>query len=324
MKKRFIAKPRKKHKKLKIFFLSFLFLGTSFLSLKAVSHLSLEGSHEELLSLLLSHGNRFIQEKKKKNNTLFSKTISYLLQVDIKKPSTFLYKNYQGIWKKTEVEKSSIIEKEVEQSKNLLETPPKIYIYNTHQKEEYQPSSFLEYSVSPNVMLASYILKEQFDKAGYPSLVEEKSVQDEVSRLGQKYYYSYKVSRSFMEDAKKQNPTLSYFIDVHRDSVSKDISYLEKDGKGYAKILFIVGLENPNYQENYQFTKKILDQMEILVPGITRSIYEKQGDGVDGVYNQDFSPTTILAEIGGEENTVDEVYNTTLIFAEAFLSVIQT
>ena len=74
--------------------------------------------------------------------------------------------------------------------------------------------------------------------------------------------------------------------------------------------------------ENYNFTKQIFDLMESKVPGITRSIYEKAGEGVDGVYNQDFSPNTILVEIGGEENTVDEVYNTTLVLGEALKEVI--
>ena len=161
-----------------------------------------------------------------------------------------------------------------------------------------------------------------FDKSGIATIVEERDIQGEVSRLGKKYYYSYTVSRKFMEEAKLKYPTLEYFIDVHRDSVSKNLSYLEKDGKGYAKVLFIIGKENPNYQENYNFTKQIFDLMESKVPGITRSIYEKAGEGVDGVYNQDFSPNTILVEIGGEENTVDEVYNTTLVLGEALKEVI--
>ncbi len=324
MKKRFITKKRRTHKKRIVFFFLAFFLLFGYFSSRMVSKVSLKGSHEELLSILLSHGNRFMKDTSKKEKNLLTKTVSYLLQVDLKKPSTLLATNYQSVWKDADIKEPEQIDKKVEAKEKLQNKDPQIYIYNTHQKEEYKPSSFLEYSVSPNVMLASYILKEHFDKKGYPSLVEERSVQDEVSRLGQKYYYSYRVSRSFMEDAKINNPTLTYFIDVHRDSVSREITYLEKDGKGYAKILFIVGLENPNYQENYAFTKKIFDVMESKVPGITRTIYEKQGEGVDGVYNQDFSPYTILVEIGGEENTVDEVYNTTLVLAEAYLAVISS
>ena len=320
MKKRFIAKSTRKHRKGKVFFLLFLFLLSIFFSVRFFGKVTLKEEYKELVQLLLSHGNSFIQ--KPKNTTLVSKAVSYLLQVDVKKPSTLLYTSHLDLLKGQDRSTEQMISKDIEQSGHLTENDPVVYIYNTHQKEAYQPSSFLEYSVSPNVMLASYILKEQLDKVGLYSLVEEQSVQDEVNRLGKKYYYSYTVSRSFMEDAKKKNPTLEYFIDLHRDSVSKNLSYLEKEGKGYAKILFIIGLENENYQENYNFTKQIFDKMEEKVPGITRSILQKQGEGVDGVYNQDFSNHTILAEIGGEENTVDEVYNTMLVFAEALKEVI--
>ncbi len=322
MGKRFIAQKslKKQRRKWKILFLLFLFLISFFFSLRFFGKVSLEGDHQELVSILLTYGNSFIEKPKK--TTLLSKAVSYLLQIDIQRPSTLLYTGYQGIFKDDEARTKTVISKEVEKNGNLVHQSPKVYLYNTHQKEAYQPSSFLEYSVSPNVMLASYILKEQLDKAGIYSLVEEKSVQDELTRLGKKYYYSYTISRSFMEEAKKNYPTLTYFIDVHRDSVSKELSYLEKDGKGYAKILFIVGLENPNYQANYQLTKLIFDKLEAKVPGITRSILQKEGAGVDGVYNQDFSENTILVEIGGVENTVDEVYNSTLVLADVLTEVI--
>ena len=49
---------------------------------------------------------------------------------------------------------------------------------------------------------------------------------------------------------------------------------------------------------------------------ISRWILKKKGPGVNGIYNQDFSPETILIEVGGEKNTIDEVNNTLKIVAE--------
>ena len=112
-----------------------------------------------------------------------------------------------------------------------------------------------------------------------------------------------------MEDAKEKNPSLKYFIDLHRDSVSKNISTATINGKSYAKILFIVGLENPNYQGNLTVTTTINNMLEENYPGITRGIYKKEGKGVNGVYNQDFDQNTILFEVGGPENTIQEVLN---------------
>lgn len=113
-----------------------------------------------------------------------------------------------------------------------------------------------------------------------------------------------------LEDAKRNNPTLKYFIDLHRDSVNKNISTTTINNKSYAKILFIVGLENSNYQVNLDFTDKLNNMINENYPGLSRGIYKKKGKGVNGVYNQDFDPNTILIEIGAEENTIDEIYNT--------------
>ena len=51
---------------------------------------------------------------------------------------------------------------------NYIEDPnpinveePIVYIYNSHQTEEYSSSNPLDYSVKPNVMIASYVMKDQ-------------------------------------------------------------------------------------------------------------------------------------------------------------------
>ena len=49
------------------------------------------------------------------------------------------------------------------------------------------------------------------------------------------------------------------------------------------------------------------DEMEKLVPGITRSIISKGGAGVDGKYNQDLHPSLILIELGGIGNSEEEL-----------------
>ena len=42
---------------------------------------------------------------------------------------------------------------------------------------------------------------------------------------------------------------------------------------------------------------------------------QKEGAGVNGIYNQDVSSNMLLIECGGYENTIDEVANTTDILA---------
>lgn len=226
---------------------------------------------------------------------------------------TLLKKTYQG--KMVESTKKVMKEKEIQN--------PLIYIYNTHQTEEYTPSTFVEYSVMPTVQMNNYILEEKFEQNGYSTIVEEQNIKTVLNEHKWNYAGSYNASRIFLEQAKKNYPTLKYFIDVHRDSLKKEATTIELNNKSYAKILFIVGLENPNYEQNLSFTEKINNQLNEKYPGLSKGIYKKEGTGVNGVYNQDFSPYTILVEMGGPENTVDEVLNTSLAFSDCFLEVIK-
>ncbi len=226
---------------------------------------------------------------------------------------TLLKNTYQG--KMVESTKKVMKEKENQD--------PLIYIYNTHQTEEYTPSTFVEYSVMPTVQMNNYILEEKFEQNGYSTIVEEQNIKTVLNEHKWNYAGSYNASRIFLEQAKKNYPTLKYFIDVHRDSLKKEATTIELNNKSYAKILFIIGLENPNYEQNLSFTEKINNQLNEKYPGLSKGIYKKEGTGVNGVYNQDFSPYTILVEMGGPENTVDEVLNTSLAFSDCFLEVIK-
>ena len=80
--------------------------------------------------------------------------------------------------------------------------------------------------------------------------------------------------------------------------------------------MFLIGLENKNYEENLKVTEAINNEVEKKYPGLSRGIYKKKGKGVNGVYNQDFSSNCILIEFGGNKNTIDEVYNTVIALGE--------
>ena len=174
----------------------------------------------------------------------------------------------------------------------------------------------------PTVQMNNYILEDRFEEKNYETVVEEKNIKEVLNKNGWNYAKSYQASRIFLEEAKKNYPTLKYFIDVHRDSLPKERTTVTLNNKNYTTILFLIGLENKDYAKNLEFTEKINAKINEKYPGLSKGIYKKQGEGVNGVYNQDFSPYTILVEMGGPENTIDEVLNTSLAFSECFLEVI--
>ena len=199
---------------------------------------------------------------------------------------------------------------------------PLIYIYNTHQTEEYETSTILDYSIKPTVTITNYILEEIFNKNKLYTYVEESNIKEILNKNSWNYSYSYKATRTLLEQRKQEYPTLKYFIDIHRDSITKDKTTININNKSYAKILFLIGLENPNYQENLSFTEKLNNLINQKYPHLSKGIYKKGGPGVNGVYNQDFSKYLILVEMGGYQNTPIEVLNSSLALAECFMEVI--
>lgn len=311
-------KKKKKHLiKKSLFIMTFLL--SIFFTIRLLASISIKNQQDEFLTFLLENQNIYLEDKRQ-GFSYFHKMMMKLLNIDLASPLTFLNRDYKGLTSNTVVKlKKSETNKKIETKKEN----PTIYIYNTHQTEEYKPTSYLEYSVNPNVLMASYILEEQLSKKGHVVLVEEESVSKLRTTLGLNYAGSYKVTRSMMETAKKNNPTLKYYIDLHRDALTHDKTTLTVGDKSYAKILFLIGLENANYQENLDFTNKISDLLNQKVKGLSKGIYKKEGPLVNGVYNQDFSNRVILIEVGGNENTIDEVYRSLIVLGEVLDEVIK-
>ena len=167
----------------------------------------------------------------------------------------------------------------------------------------------------------SQLLQEEFKKRGMDVVVEDRSATDVLDANGWKYARSYDATRTFLESVILEYPTLEYFVDLHRDSVSRSISTVTIGDTNYAKVMFLIGMENAGHAANEALTIQIEEYLNSHYEGISRGIYRKSGTGVNGVYNQDFSPNVILIEIGGMENTLEEVYHTCLAIAEALYAV---
>ena len=301
-------KNKKRKRKVLLFFFIGIFIYSIYITFIYLDNKNISYDNKTIAAILLKSSNKSLKVKKENILNNIIKNIS--------NPINIVSSNYKGLVKNKNISQKSPIEKK-EDNEAL------VYIYNSHQTEEYKPSNFAEYSVSPTVMATSYILKEKLKEDGINSIVEERSIKDYLNANNKKYVYSYEASRSYMESSKNDNPSLKYFIDVHRDSLPRDKTTVEINGKNYVKIIFLIGLENPNFESNLEFSTRINNKLESMYPGISKGIYKKGGAGVNGVYNQDFSANTILVEFGGPENTIDEVFNSTIAFEEAFTEVLK-
>ncbi len=191
----------------------------------------------------------------------------------------------------------------------------RVYIYNSHQGETYSMKYLEVYNIVPDVLMASNMLKDKLDSIGINTVVEESDILAYMKENNLNHSGSYIASKHFLTKAIKEYPNIELFIDLHRDAATHNATYAKIDGKDCAKVLFVIGLENPNYQANLSVVTEINNILLDKYPQLTRGIMKKEGAGVDGVYNQDLNSNVILIEIGGNENNIEEVNNTLDIVA---------
>lgn len=251
---------------------------------------------DDALELLLESSGEI-----KPKNRIINKIITTVRETDIFNPVSIMINNYDSNFSKEDNVVPTI-------NTNDKIDKPVVYIYNTHQTEKYYSPK--EINLNYSVLDASYYLQKRLKDYGIVSIVENLSVQDVLNSNNWNYATSYRVSKQFMEKRKNDNPSLKYYFDLHRDSVNKNISTITINGVKYAKTLFILGLENKDYKKTEKNLLILENWLNDNYKGISRGIYRKKGKGVNGIYNQDFSENCFLIEIGGEENTYEEVENT--------------
>ena len=318
-------KPNKLFLSFKLFYyffiIYFFFAGTFYISFRNTKKIT----NEEFVNFLIRTGNSNILGRYKLPN-LVNSTIKLILSIDLSRPVTYFNSSIlkygdlnKSISKSINLEYNDDYSNmdELKEVSDYINDPnpqninkPVLYLYNSHQLENYSNNNLEIYGITPNVMMASYVLREKLLALGVNSIVEEANMSDILSKNGWNYSYSYQASRGLIESKMKQYPSLKYYIDIHRDSVGKDITTVSINGINYAKVLFVIGLDYNGWEANYQFVSKLNQMIENGFPGLSRGIMKKTGLNVNGVYNQDISPNCILIEVGGVENTIDEVYQT--------------
>lgn len=202
---------------------------------------------------------------------------------------------------------SKTVFKEETIEKENTKLPIRVYIYNTHQTEEY--ATIENYNLTPTVLTAAFILKEKLEDLGIGTYVEESDLKTDMQKYGYNYNQTYSVSRKWLENY--NNPNLDLYIDLHRDSIDYKYSNVVKDGLDYAKIMFVLGI-NHEYEENKKTMEGILKGIESTHKEISRGIYDRKA-----IFNQDYSKNLILIELGGPDSTYESISNSLDVLARA-------
>lgn len=206
---------------------------------------------------------------------------------------------------------------------NEINTEKQIYIYMTHETESYQDKYLEVYNIKPTIKTMAYILQDYLTDYGIKVKVEEESVTKILKENNLSYKYSYDASRQLAEKELQNNSNYKLIIDLHRDSSPLTKTLISHNNTNYARILFVIGEENPDYQKNLQVATTLNDYLNKEIPNITRGIIKKGGAGVNGIYNQDLNPNLVLIELGGQYNEIEELNNTLKVLAKVILKYIE-
>ncbi|HZG87329.1 stage II sporulation protein P [Paenibacillus sp.] len=193
--------------------------------------------------------------------------------------------------------------------------PNVVFVYHSHPTE-----SFLPELEGADQIDEAY---EQEDRSKMITAVGERLAASltelGVGALHSDEYYpwrgAYNESRKTVKAVMQQHEELQFFFDLHRDSARKEKTALVHEGRTYAKLFFVVGQKNPNYKENQKLAEELHYRVEEKIKGLSRGVVGKK-EGSNGEFNQSLSPGSILIEVGGVDNTLEEAFRTVDVLAE--------
>lgn len=197
-----------------------------------------------------------------------------------------------------------------------------VYIYHSHSRESFLP--YLKDTIRPeeayhsvaNITLVGKMLGRTMDQRGVGTKVETVDIVQLLNSRKLDYTSSYNVSRGLVQLSQNENKDLEYFIDIHRDSLRKDNTTTEINRTKYASLFFVVGTGHAEYEKNLQFANNLHTLLENRYPALSKGILKKSSSQGNGIYNQDISPNSLIIEIGGVDNTVEELHRSTEALAE--------
>jgi stage II sporulation protein P len=200
-----------------------------------------------------------------------------------------------------------------------------VYIYNTHNYESFLPH--LPGVTNPNYAQHSKVnvtkVSERFSSAlqnyGIGNTVNTIDTMKLLAEKNMEYWQSYDAIRNNVQEAFASNKDIQYIFDIHRDSQRKEETTKIINGKSYAKIAFVIGGENKDYEKNIEIASKLYKIMEKKYPGLSRGVLPpKKGPGTDGVFNQDLHQNALTVEIGGVDNNFEELNRAADALADVF------
>jgi stage II sporulation protein P len=216
-------------------------------------------------------------------------------------------------------------------SPTIVEEQPTVYLYHTHNQESFTTEitsnnrTDKTHDDSTNITLVGEKLDQLLEDKGINAIHEQRDVSEILKERGWSFHDSYKVSREHLVNVVDEHNSIKMALDIHRDSMKKSVTTLKAGKEDYARIYFIVSKSSNNFEENLKFANLLNQKIEEKVPGLARGVFMKSKENSEdqNSYNQDLINQSVLVNIGGVENTLEEEYRSVEVFAEVIEEILK-
>ena len=137
------------------------------------------------------------------------------------------------------------------------------------------------------------------------------------------WHEAYQRSQVTLQDYLAKYPSIKIVIDVHRDGTPGLEHSTVIEGERTARVMLVIGtnrmgLEHPNWEKNLAFAEKVKAETDRLYPGLSLGIIK-----ADARYNQHLSNQAMIAEMGGENCTLEEALHAADYFANVISNIVK-
>lgn len=210
-----------------------------------------------------------------------------------------------------------------EEVKPTTDSSKIVFIYHSHNRESWYPvladKSKDPNSSTKNITLVGKRLAQKLEEEGIGTQHSDTDYPTAIKNY--RWELSYKYSMKTVKEAIAGSKDLKFFFDLHRDSQRRKYTTVEIDGKSYAQVYFVIGHKNPDWEKNEAFATKIHEELDKKYPGISRGIWGKTAASGNAEYNQSLASDSVLIEVGGVDNTLEESYRTADALAEVISAI---
>lgn len=200
------------------------------------------------------------------------------------------------------------------------EDAPLVLILHTHGTESFSDTAANDYrstDITKNIVSLGTIIADKLNSSGINTLHSTTMFDEDDFTMA---YYNASIE---IRETLEQYPSISYIIDIHRDSIESDGVYIapttETDDGNTAQMMFVIGTDHggsghTTWRNNLSLAARLQTELNENTPQLMRSINLRSAS-----FNEQYTDGSLLLEIGACASSLEEVQRSAEKLADALV-----